>query len=75
VLIGYDGRSDDPHEDPATSIANGKRRCRLCERVFFDTCIKRGIPTEEHREELASSIIHAYQHGVRDEETLRRLFI
>jgi len=46
----------------------------LCERVFYGLCAKRGIDTEDQREELASSIIHAYQHGVRDEGTLMRLF-
>jgi hypothetical protein len=47
----------------------------LCQRVFYHVCADRRIKDRPGRESLARSIIDFYQHGVKDEGSLRRLFI
>ncbi len=44
----------------------------LCERVF-ETLVAQQHMSEEEREQLASSILHFYQDGVKDERSLTRL--
>lgn len=47
----------------------------LCQRVFDHVASVRQIRTDAEREELASRIIHSFQHGVKDEDALTRLVI
>jgi hypothetical protein len=44
-----------------------------CQRVFDQVCAAKHITSDEAREELATQIIHFYQHGVTDEDSLKRL--
>ncbi|NLS08340.1 hypothetical protein HGP14_34750 [Rhizobium sp. P32RR-XVIII] len=45
----------------------------MCQRVFDQVCEAKHVTSGEARDELATQIIHFYQHGVRDEDILRRL--
>ncbi|MDM9625478.1 hypothetical protein QTL95_06205 [Rhizobium sp. S152] len=46
----------------------------LCERVFETLAAQHGM-SEDEREQLASSILHFYQDGVKDERSLTRLLM
>ncbi|MBB4568041.1 hypothetical protein [Rhizobium leucaenae] len=46
----------------------------ICQRVFDQICVEKGIKDEDRCEELAASIIEFYQHGVKNEASLKRLF-
>ncbi|MBB5573929.1 MULTISPECIES: hypothetical protein [Rhizobium] len=46
----------------------------ICQRVFDQICVEKGIKDDERCEELAASIIDFYQHGVKNEASLKRLF-
>ena len=45
-----------------------------CQRVFDYVCVIKAISGREAREEIAASIIQQFQHGVKSEESLKRLF-
>ncbi|RWX08528.1 hypothetical protein EHI42_28320 [Rhizobium hidalgonense] len=47
----------------------------LCQRVFDHVTSVKQIQTDAEREDLASRIIHSFQHGVKDEDALIRLLI
>jgi hypothetical protein len=47
----------------------------ICQRVFDQICAERSIETDIGREKLAMQIIHFYQHGVKDENSLKRLLV
>ena len=46
----------------------------ICQRVFDQLCAEKGIKDRDRCEELAASIIDFYQHGVKNEASLKRLF-
>lgn len=46
-----------------------------CQRVFEQVCEALHLRSDDARDELAAQIIHLYQSGIRDEETLKRLVI
>jgi hypothetical protein len=46
-----------------------------CQRVFDQVCQAKHVTSDEAREELAAKIIYFYQHGVTDEDALKRLVI
>jgi hypothetical protein len=45
----------------------------ICQRVFDQVCEAKHVTSVEARDDLATQIIHFYQHGVRDEDSLKRL--
>ncbi|WP_018445494.1 hypothetical protein [Rhizobium gallicum] len=47
----------------------------LCQRVYDHVRSVRQINTDRDCEELATRIIQSFQHGVKDEDALRRLVI
>ncbi|MBB2671402.1 UNVERIFIED_ORG: hypothetical protein GGE44_000953 [Rhizobium esperanzae] len=47
----------------------------LCQRVYNHVSSLRQLKTDPDREELARRIIQSFQHGVKDEAALVRLFI
>ncbi|ACI58457.1 hypothetical protein Rleg9DRAFT_5047 [Rhizobium leguminosarum bv. trifolii WSM597] len=47
----------------------------LCQRVFDRVSSLKRVTRDAEREELASRIIQSFRHGVKDEESLVRLFI
>ncbi|AHG45141.1 hypothetical protein RLEG12_18735 [Rhizobium leguminosarum bv. trifolii CB782] len=47
----------------------------LCQRVFDHVAAVKQIQTDAEREDLASRVIHSFQHGVKDEAALVRLLI
>ncbi len=47
----------------------------LCQRVYDHVAALKQIQTDVEREDLASRIIHSFQHGVKDEDALIRLLI
>ncbi|MDR9805547.1 hypothetical protein [Rhizobium hidalgonense] len=47
----------------------------LCQRVYDHVAGVKQIQTDAEREDLASRIIHSFQHGVKDEDALIRLLI
>ena len=46
-----------------------------CQHVFDEICAAKPIVSDEARADLALRIIHFYQHGVRDEDSLKRLLL
>ncbi|WP_064681741.1 hypothetical protein [Rhizobium bangladeshense] len=55
--------------------AMGNEEVALCQRVFDRVSSTRQIVDVEDRQELASRIIHSFQHGMKDEDALVRLLI
>ncbi|ANL30173.1 hypothetical protein AMC90_PA00063 (plasmid) [Rhizobium phaseoli] len=53
----------------------GDEEVALCQRVYDHVSTTRQIKSKEDREELARRIIHSYQHGVKDENALKRLLM
>jgi len=47
----------------------------LCQRVYDQIVALKLIETDAAREDLATRIIHSFQHGVKDEDALLRLLI
>ena len=46
----------------------------LCQRIFDEICLEQNITDDEARDKLAANIVYFYQHGVRDESALKRMF-
>ncbi|PDT21415.1 hypothetical protein [Rhizobium hidalgonense] len=47
----------------------------VCQRVYDQIVALKLIETDAAREDLATRIIHSFQHGVKDEDALLRLLI
>jgi hypothetical protein len=47
----------------------------ICQSVFDEVCRSEHITADEACAELATQIIHFFQHGVTDRNSLKRLFI
>ncbi|MDR9776912.1 hypothetical protein RJJ65_30515 [Rhizobium hidalgonense] len=47
----------------------------VCQRVYDQIVALKLIETDAAREDLATGIIHSFQHGVKDEDALLRLLI
>lgn len=58
----------------ASEIPLNHEDVEICHRVFNRICVERRIEDDLDRQDLAANIIHNYQHGVRDEDSLLRLF-
>jgi hypothetical protein len=47
----------------------------LCQRIFDEICQQQSITDDEARDKLAANIVYFYQHGVKDESALKRMFL
>jgi hypothetical protein len=45
----------------------------LCQRVFDHVCAARHITGGIEQDEIADTLVRSFQHGVKDEESLKRL--
>ena len=46
----------------------------ICQRVFDQICIQKVVTGRQSREDLAAAVIDLYRHGIRNEDSLKRLF-
>jgi len=63
-----------PFQSAAQTVLN-EAELALCQRVYDHVISVKQIMTDAEREDLASRIIQAFQHGVKDEDALTRLLI